>query len=328
MLHVAEKLKTEAGKPADFNYPNTSYRRSKGATARLEAEAMQLEDQLISLDEENMKLRKALKTSAGSFAASGFKFAGMRPEDLVKVNEFAQNLRDGKLELPESDKTVEMARELRRLREDRTALQHKVEDLERGGAVATGHHPAVSSLPSTAGLPLLWTQQVNGLQEDVHKLLLENSGYVAHGQYAERGCGLDPQLPATPSSTLSYQRVMHANNETILNELKALRESIYHVNALVPAIRLAPFQLLVPPSLVTRASSPQSPAVVMSLTPAAAGGAIGKPPLSETPAVLPNGDSCRSPVHSRPWHAICYARREHCPSADDGPDYECSLHTA
>ena len=155
LLHVAfEKLKVEAGKPADFTYPEYELQEEqKVATARLEAEAMQLEEQLISLDEENMKLRKALKASAGSFAASGFKFAGMRPEDLIKVNEFAQNLRDGKVELPESDKTVEMTRELRRLREDRATLQQKVEDLEKGGAVASGVRPTVSSTGGSGTLP-------------------------------------------------------------------------------------------------------------------------------------------------------------------------------
>ena len=123
-----------------------SFRRSKRvATARLEAEAMQLEEQLISLDEENMKLRKALKASAGSFRRQRFQVRRYAPEDLIKVNEFAQNLRDGKVELPESDKTVEMTRELRRLREDRATLQQKVEDLEKGGAVASGVRPTGSS---------------------------------------------------------------------------------------------------------------------------------------------------------------------------------------
>ena len=33
----------------------------------------------------------------------------MKPEQLIKVNEFAQNLRDGKIEPPESETSVEMS---------------------------------------------------------------------------------------------------------------------------------------------------------------------------------------------------------------------------
>ena len=228
LLHVAfEKLKVEAGKPADFTYPEYELQEEqKVATARLEAEAMQLEEQLISLDEENMKLRKALKASAGSFAASGFKFAGMRPEDLIKVNEFAQNLRDGKVELPESDKTVEMTRELRRLREDRATLQQKVEDLEKGGAVASGVRPTVSSTGGSGTLPAD-SAAVGGLQEDIRKLLLENSelrSRMANMQSEVVGL-IRNQAGHTIEHTESISAVMHANNETVLSELKALRES-------------------------------------------------------------------------------------------------------
>ena len=58
---------TEAGKPADFTYPEYELKdEQKVGTARLEAELLVMEDQVNSLDIENMKLRKALR-NAGSF---------------------------------------------------------------------------------------------------------------------------------------------------------------------------------------------------------------------------------------------------------------------
>ena len=57
-----DRLKIEAGKPADFQYPEYELKTDqKVGTARLEAEMLVLEDQVNNLDTENMKLRKALR---------------------------------------------------------------------------------------------------------------------------------------------------------------------------------------------------------------------------------------------------------------------------
>lgn len=88
-------------------------------TARLRAQVTELEQQVTALENENMKVRKALQNQAArylriyewcsahevlrqfflSVGEQGFKFAGMSAEMLMKVNEFASNLRDGVIEL-------------------------------------------------------------------------------------------------------------------------------------------------------------------------------------------------------------------------------------
>jgi regulator of replication initiation timing len=220
LLHVAfERLKTETGKPANFAYPEYELKEEqKVGTARLEAELLVLEDQVNSLDLENMKLRKALRSSAGSFGEKGFKFAGMKPEQLVKVNEFAQNLRDGKVELPESDNSIEMSRENRRLKEDRAALQAKVDALERGGAVPVhGSMTAAGgdgSAPAAAADPAM----ADSLREDIRKLHVENSELrtrMASMQSEVIGL-IRNQAGHTIEHTESISAVMHAHNETLL----------------------------------------------------------------------------------------------------------------
>lgn len=91
----------------------------KSLTARLKAQVNELEQQVTALENENMKVRKALQNQAArylrpwepscahdvikrfhfSLGEQGFKFAGMSAEMLMKVNEFASNLRDGAIEL-------------------------------------------------------------------------------------------------------------------------------------------------------------------------------------------------------------------------------------
>lgn len=303
-----ERLKVEAGKPSDFIYPEYELKEDqKAGTARLEAELLVMEDQVNSLDTENIKLRKALRNTAGSFGESGFKFAGMKPEQLVKVNEFAQNLRDGKVVLPESDNSVEMTRELRRLKEDRAALQAKVDAFERGGAM-----PAVISAPvdgaaaaagAGAGAGAVMTADpalVDGLRDDLRKLHVENSELRTRmSSMQSEVIGLiRNQAGHTIEHTESISAVMHAHNETLLNELKALKESGMAASR-GGGGRTTPSQLspraAVPPVSAPAVSvpDPSNPADVARAAAAAAG--VGKPPMPSSSTVATPGVAAGTP---------------------------------
>lgn len=84
----------------------------------------------MDLEKENTKIRRAMQAQAGSIGAcprspsllcrmiilymrsssssigqDGFKYAGMLPEQLVKVNDFAMNLKEGRVDLPLDDQS-------------------------------------------------------------------------------------------------------------------------------------------------------------------------------------------------------------------------------
>jgi hypothetical protein len=63
-----------------------------------------------------------MKNQAGSIGEQGFKFAGMNSEMLVIVNDFATNLREGKMDLPLHDRSVELLKENKRLKEEQREM--------------------------------------------------------------------------------------------------------------------------------------------------------------------------------------------------------------
>jgi len=170
LAHSFERLKIECGKPPSFSYPDYQLSEEmKTENMRLQSQMNEVEDQLAALEGENSRLRKALKSQAGSIGEQGFKFAGMTPEQLVKVNEFAAGLREGKIELPVDDRSAKLLKENKRLREEREGLQMQLQGYERqllgGGAM-----PAAAGPRSAAS-----EAEMLGLREDMQKLLAENS---------------------------------------------------------------------------------------------------------------------------------------------------------
>ena len=143
-----DRLKREAGKDPNFSYPKDELAGEiECETARLESEVRELEDQRSSLETENTRLRKQLTGLAGSFAKDGFRFAGLRPDEVAKVAEFANNLRDGKIELPMDDKSVEAMKENRRLKEDLAELRERVD--------FGGDYKPRSAAPAAAAAPAI-----------------------------------------------------------------------------------------------------------------------------------------------------------------------------
>lgn len=176
LTQAFDRLKIECGKAPSFAYPEYELSEEmKAENARLQSQLNEVEDQMGALETDNTRLRKALKSQAGSIGEQGFKYAGMSPEQLVKVNEFASNLRDGKIELPVDDRSAKLLKENKRIREDRDSLQMQVQRYERellgGGGMPAGG----SRLASDPALARAQEAELGGLREDMRKLLSENS---------------------------------------------------------------------------------------------------------------------------------------------------------
>lgn len=184
LAQAFDKLKLEAGKPADFMYEEYALQEEMlGDNARLKAQNLVLEEQLGSLEEENIKLRMALKNQAGSFSAEGFKYAGMTAEQLVKVNEFAASVRDGRIELPLNDRSSELLKVNRGLQDDINALKAQMLRLERevggsggGGVNSQQQQQQMAELLAQAGGSMSRKAETElfGLRNDVARLLHEN----------------------------------------------------------------------------------------------------------------------------------------------------------
>jgi chromosome segregation ATPase len=177
------KLKLESGKPEDFMYDEYQlHEEMKSDNARINSQNLELENQITSLEEDNTRLRKALKNQAGSIGENGFKYSGMDAQMLVKVNEFASNLRNG-IEVPILDnRSQELYDKNRKLEKQIQSLE---EDLERANfdlknmkfnedGESLGVHRSAKDEPPVSSLSKVHEAELFGLREDMHRLLNEN----------------------------------------------------------------------------------------------------------------------------------------------------------
>ena len=188
LKYAFDKLKKEAGKPSHFMYPEVELEQEMyGENARLQSQLLEAEDQIGTLELENTRVRKAMKNQAGVIGEQGFKFQGMGSDMLLLVNEFATNLREGKVDLPLNDRSAELLKENRKLKDEEKAMRLRIERYEREisgsmGSVqmALESGPGSSAINSVAGLSKIQEAELLGLRNDVQKLLNENNSI--HGK--------------------------------------------------------------------------------------------------------------------------------------------------
>lgn len=232
LVHSFDKLKIECGKPPSFAYPE--YQLSddmKTENARLQSQMNEVEDQLGAIEQENTRLRKALKAQAGSVGEQGFKFAGLNADQLVKVNEFAGNLRDGKVELPVDDRSAKLLKENKRLREEREELQMKIQGFERqllgGAGLSSATRAAVGGV---AALDREQEAELMGLRDDMRKMLTENADLKDRmaAMQNEVLVLLKASVGKSDNRTEELEALLLSQNEKLtrqLNELKAQQMS-------------------------------------------------------------------------------------------------------
>ena len=188
LKYAFDKLKKEAGKPSNFMYPEVELEQEMyGENARLQSQLLEAEDQIGTLELENTRVRKAMKNQAGVIGEQGFRFQGMGSDMLLLVNEFATNLREGKVDLPLNDRSAELLKENRKLKDEEKAMKLRIERYEReisgsmGSAqMALESGPGSSAINSAAGLSKIQEAELFGLRNDVQKLLNENDSI--HGK--------------------------------------------------------------------------------------------------------------------------------------------------
>lgn len=237
------KLKIEAGKDENFEYPKLELREEmRGETAKLRLQVQELEEQIHSLEDDTVKLRKALKNQAATFGEDGFKYAGMSPEQLLKVNEFASNLRDGRIELPLDNRSSQLLKDNRQLREDLRLAQLKINRYELELCGLGDDQPAQHGGHGLAALQgSVQNEQseaeLQGLRVDVRNLLHENVSLRGSMKQMrdELALLLQQQMIKTDGGQPDSLTVMlMANNDQLMKENEELRQRVVNDKA-IPA---------------------------------------------------------------------------------------------
>lgn len=147
LMEIALRLSERAGLPRNADifklYPELDLRTAiESNLERLRSVNSELQRQNDSLEEQRMKLLRQLRVHAEQMGDKSLRYFGLSAEQLMLVNEFAENLRDGRVELPVNDRTVELQGEVRRLR---IALEETKEQLS---AATSASARAFASIPA------------------------------------------------------------------------------------------------------------------------------------------------------------------------------------
>ena len=307
------RLKKETGKPADFSYPELElHAEVQSANTSLLAQKIVLEEQVAALEAENTRMRTAMKNQAASIGEQGFKYTGMSPDMLLQVNDFASNLRDGKVELPLNDRSRTLLGENNSLKDEIGLLRLQVERYEReiAGSISMSPRGVVQAAINAVRLPLddsrpavvhddvlrlaqenvAMHEKLNSLQSDLQKLLQKPTLLEVTDKTAT--ALTTPRAVQGMISASELSDILTQNNRLMLKELEAIRTSRdrdHHYFDDVPAARETPYSIS-RNKAVTAAVS-RAAASYNSLTPAAVAPTVADSvrPIAWTPALVRGG---------------------------------------
>ena len=195
------KLKTESGKHPDFRYPEYELRDDLiSQQSKMSATVHVMEKQISDLERENSDLRTTMRQQFATIGEQGFRYANMTPEQIYKVNEFANNLRDGKVVLPVSDTSRELIAENERLKEK---LQ------ERSNVQST---PVYTDKNSASPSALTYNNKVNDISSREVLNLREDMLRISHenAELQERLSTMQSELMSVIKQTISQKDAIDA----------------------------------------------------------------------------------------------------------------------
>jgi chromosome segregation ATPase len=182
LMEIARRLADRCGIPRTADvfrlYPELELRTSiESNVERLRAVNTELQRQNDALEEQRMKLLRQLRVHAEQLGDKSLRYFGLTAEQLMLVNEFAENLRDGRVELPVNDRTLELQGEVRRLRTALEEAQHgatanaaaAVAAAAADGRTAAGVAGAAATAAPGAGSSLVAEQVADATAREVQR---------------------------------------------------------------------------------------------------------------------------------------------------------------
>ena len=214
-----DRLKQECGKPLSFMYPEYElHQQFTGENSRLRSQILVLEEQISGLEAESSRLRHTLKDQMDALGEKGFQYHGLAPEELVAINDFARNIREGKVDLPLNDRSQALLKENQALKEDLHVIELKLERYEREFPLATtegGRHAVKSGYTDNTG-----GDEEGTLKSDIQRLLNENNELQSRVMSLQQTLTNEPLL-ITPAGQGMFDiaTLLHRNSSSLLPTL-------------------------------------------------------------------------------------------------------------
>lgn len=98
---------------------------------QLKSQINELTRQVGDLERDRLNLMRRLRENAAQISEKGMRFVGLKAEQIIQVTEFARNLKDGKVELPLNDRSLQLSAKLEEMKVMRQSDLITIERLER-----------------------------------------------------------------------------------------------------------------------------------------------------------------------------------------------------
>jgi chromosome segregation ATPase len=174
-MEIARRLADRAGLPVSTDvfklYPELTLRKGiESAVDRLRSVNQELQAQNDALEEQRTRLLRQLRVHAEQAGGKALQYYGLKPEQLMLVNEFAENLRNGSVELPVNDRTIELQGEVKRLRERLEEAKNERDEAVTKAAAT----PLVQPPPAPAPAPIIIREVAVPTQASIDAAALES----------------------------------------------------------------------------------------------------------------------------------------------------------
>ena len=125
VLSENKVLREMAGVPENYGFNLKEIRLTEQQKIEeYKGRVMRLEEEVEELEKDRADLRYRLRNLSTLYGEKGVRFHNLTAEQMKKVDEFAQNLREGRLELPLNDRSRELLREVEKLKAQIEILQN------------------------------------------------------------------------------------------------------------------------------------------------------------------------------------------------------------
>jgi hypothetical protein len=237
LFQTCMRLKKELGKPEDFSYPDIQIKESaKGEVGRLEGIIRGLEREVADLEQERLRHLRALRDNAAQISEKGIKFLGLTPDQVVQLNDFARNLRDGVVELPLNDRSRELSQQVKELQAQADIYRVKIERLQHEVTYFQVEAPKISKETQRAARDD--SEDMRHLKEGMTALLTENRSLKAKMDELQaelpKAFLEQPQAQARRSSV---PRIEMAKYEEVMTEKKELAHQVKGLEGQVMELR-------------------------------------------------------------------------------------------
>lgn len=232
LMEITRRFMAQLGIPEDTDpftlFDDVTIREGVQSTCdRLRALNRELTIQNDALEEQRLRLLRQLRVHAEQ-TGGALKYYGLTSEQLAVVNEFAENLRDGRVEIPVTDLSLELSIENRKLREkievlEDALLSSKADTLAAREEARVANNLADAAMAASRNAPPAIAAVTESVSPTAVNMDADTISRVAQETATETARATQMAVLETFKEVVEQNRILQNQYQTAMEELKAMR---------------------------------------------------------------------------------------------------------